>query len=79
MNLLVTGGAGFIGSNFLTYIHQKYPSWKLINLDGLTYAGNLANLSISSANYRFVKGNINDTSLVSELLSTEAIDVIIHF
>lgn len=79
MNILVTGGAGFIGSNFLTYIHQRHPSWKLINLDDLTYAGNLSNIKISDANYRFVKGNINNKNLVSDILKREKIDVVVNF
>lgn len=79
MNILVTGGAGFIGSNFLAYIHQRYPSWKLINLDELTYASHLSNIKISDVQYRFVKGNINNKNLVSDILKREKIDVVVNF
>ena len=79
MKLLVTGGAGFIGSNFLRYILGRYPEYKVINLDKLTYAGNLDNLSDISGNpnYSFVKGDIADRNLVSDLASNS--DVIINF
>jgi len=60
--LLVTGGAGFIGSNFINYMLNKYSSYKVINLDKLTYAGNLKNLEIAKTNrnYEFILGDICD-------------------
>lgn len=79
MKLLVTGGAGFIGSNFILYWLKKYPSDKIINLDKLTYAGNLENLKTveKNSNYEFVQGDICDSQLVNSL--TEKTDVIVHF
>ena len=71
MRLLVTGGAGFIGSNFIRHILKKYPGYSVTNLDKLTYAGNLENLSDIEKNkrYRFVKGDIANGALVSKVLS----------
>ena len=79
MKLLVTGGAGFIGSNFINYWLNKYPDDRITNLDILTYAGNLENLkNVESAdNYNFIKGDICDRSLVEDI-SKEA-DIIVHF
>lgn len=78
--LLVTGGAGFIGTNFVRYWCNKYPGDRIVVLDALTYAGNLQNLAgLEKANFRFVRGNICDRSLVDELLVTENIDTIAHF
>jgi dTDP-glucose 4,6-dehydratase len=79
MHLLVTGGAGFIGSNFIHYMLGKYPSYHITNLDALTYAGNLDNLVTLQGNnrYQFVKGDINDAILVDEL--AQVVDVIINF
>lgn len=79
MKLLVTGGAGFIGSNFIRYILNKYPDYKITNLDALTYAGNLENLKDfeNDSRYKFVKGDICDSSLVDELVKD--VDVIVHF
>ena len=70
MRILVTGGAGFIGSNFIHYILCQHPDWQVTNLDKLTYAGNLENLSAveNQPGYRFVKGDIADRKLVNELL-----------
>ena len=80
MKILITGGAGFIGSNFIRYIHGKYPDYQLINLDKLTYAGNLENLEDISGHsfYRFIKGDIADASLVGQVLE-EGIDVLVNF
>ena len=77
--ILVTGGAGFIGSNFLKYMVNKYPNYDFINLDALTYCGNLENLSDIEDynNYTFVKGDIRDASLVDKLVSD--VDYIVHF
>ena len=69
MKLLVTGGAGFIGSNFIRYILAKYPDYEVVNLDKLTYAGNLENLRDVDINsrYSFIKGDICDAALMDEL------------
>jgi dTDP-glucose 4,6-dehydratase len=79
MNLLVTGGSGFIGSCFVRYILDKYKDYKVINLDLLTYAGNPENLKDveNNKNYKFVKGNICDKKLVRDLMSE--VDVCINF
>jgi dTDP-glucose 4,6-dehydratase len=81
MNLLVTGGAGFIGSNFILYWLKKYPQDKILNLDKLTYAGNLENLKTveNNPNYTFVKGDICNFSLVNSLIKKYNIDTIVHF
>ncbi len=78
-SLLVTGGAGFIGSNFIHHWLSKYPSDQIINLDALTYAGNLNSLTdlADRPNYRFVHGNICDQVLVDELMSQ--VEYIVHF
>jgi dTDP-glucose 4,6-dehydratase len=80
MKILVTGGAGFIGSNFIRYFLQKHPQYHIVNLDKLTYAGNLDNLSEieDHSHYRFVKGDICDMDLVDSLLK-EGVDAILHF
>ena len=79
--LLVTGGVGFIGSNFIRYWVNRYPDDRLVNLDALTYAGNLENLAdIESApGYRFVHADITDRSVVERLLEEEAIDTVVNF
>jgi len=78
--LLVTGGAGFIGSNFVHHWIKTYPTDRLVVLDALTYAGNRQNLAglDQQANFRFVQGDIGDRPLVDHLLHTEAIDTIAH-
>jgi len=80
MKLLVTGGAGFIGSNFIRYILGEHPDWEVTNLDKLTYAGNLENLKDieNKPRYCFVKGDIADRELVDKLLR-QGFDVIISF
>ncbi len=80
-NILVTGGAGFIGSNFIPYLLAKYPTYRVINLDALTYAGTLANLEEvkDSDRYAFVKGDICDRSFVEQLFSTYQFEGVIHF
>jgi dTDP-glucose 4,6-dehydratase len=77
--LLVTGGAGFIGSNFIHYWLEKNPNDKIINLDLLTYAGNVQSLSdvANLPNYIFVEGNINDGNLVETIMKD--VDVVVHF
>jgi len=79
MKILVTGGAGFIGSNFIHYWLTKYPEDKIINLDLLTYAGNLENLKDieNNPNYKFEKGNICDYDFVDDLVKD--VDLIVHF
>jgi len=80
-NILVTGGAGFIGSNFVHYWAEKYKSDRIVVLDALTYAGNLANLAglAEKANFHFIKGDICNQLLVTEILKTENIETIAHF
>lgn len=80
MKLLVTGGAGFIGSNFIYYMLNKHPDYDIINFDKLTYAGNLENLEALSNNkhYSFIKGDIADAHLVNEVLD-KGIDAVINF
>jgi dTDP-glucose 4,6-dehydratase len=79
--LLITGGAGFIGSNFIHYIARKYPEYKIINLDKLTYAGNLENLRDieNNPNYKFIKGDIADRKIIDEIFKSRNIDAIINF
>ncbi len=79
--LLVTGGAGFIGANFVHHWCQAYPDDRVVVLDALTYAGNRLNLAPieKRENFRFVQGDICDRPLINELLSTENIDTIAHF
>lgn len=79
--VLVTGGAGFIGSNFIPYFLSKYPEYKIVNLDALTYAGNLDNLKefSNNANYIFVQGNICDRFLVESLFKQYNFNGVIHF
>ena len=79
--ILITGGAGFIGSNFVPYFVEKYPQYNVINLDKLTYAGNLANLRECEGNprYKFIKGDICDAELVSRIFAENDIRGVIHF
>ena len=79
MLFLVTGGAGFIGSNFIRYWLKKYPSDQIINLDKLTYAGNLSSLRDieNNSNYRFVKGDICDGKIVNQVMA--GVDIVVHF
>lgn len=81
MNILVTGGAGFIGSNFIHYMLEKHPDDNLVNLDLLTYAGNIHNLDDIRDNprYHFVKGNIVNRELVAHLVHEFNIDHIVNF
>lgn len=81
MKLLITGGLGFIGSNFIRHILNKYSEYKIVNLDKMTYAGNPENLRDieKDPHYRFVRGCVTDENLVNELVSGEKPDAIIHF
>ena len=80
-NILVTGGAGFIGSNFIHYLLKNYEDICVVNLDLLTYAGNLDNLSqvCDDPRYRFAKGDIHDRALVEELFDQFAFDTVVNF
>lgn len=81
MNLLVCGGAGFVGSHFVKYILNKYPDYKVVNFDKLTYAGNLDNLKEieNNENYTFVKGDICDMQALANAVKENKIDVIINY
>jgi dTDP-glucose 4,6-dehydratase len=78
--ILITGGAGFIGSHVIRRFVNKYPEYRIINLDALTYAGNLENLKDldSKPNYEFVKGNINDISFINQLFGKYQFDGVLH-
>lgn len=80
-NLLVTGGAGFIGSNFIHHMIHRYPWYTIVNLDSLTYAGNLENLSdvMAHKTYHFIKGDIRDRTLVDSIFQTYDIDTVVNF
>ncbi|MDD4557227.1 MAG: dTDP-glucose 4,6-dehydratase [Alphaproteobacteria bacterium] len=79
--ILITGGAGFIGANFVPYFVEKYPEYQIINLDKLTYAGNLENLSECSgkSNYTFIQGDICDTKLIEQIFSENNVQGVVHF
>jgi len=79
-NILITGGAGFIGSHVVRLFVTRYPQYKIVNLDALTYAGNLANLRDieDKSNYLFVKGNIVDAEFLQKLFAEQKFDAVIH-
>jgi len=80
--ILVTGGAGFIGSNFIHYMFKKHPNYEIVNLDKLTYAGDLHNLvdiTGHKKNYKFIRGDIANKELVRYILETFRIQYIVHF
>ena len=78
--ILITGGAGFIGSHVVRRFVKNYPDYQIVNLDKLTYAGNLANLTDieNKPNYRFVKADITDAAVINQLFATENFDAVIH-
>lgn len=80
-NVLVTGGCGFIGSNFVRLLRRQKPAWRVVNLDRLTYAGNLANLQgiDEGPGYRFVLGDICDPLCIARIFEEEKIDTVVHF
>jgi dTDP-glucose 4,6-dehydratase len=81
--LLVTGGAGFIGTNFIRYVLEEMENWRVVNLDSLTYAGNLANFEDltpeQAGRHRFIHGAIEDGVLLDRLFTEETIDGVVHF
>ena len=81
MTILVTGGAGFIGSNFILYMLRKYPDYRIVNLDKLTYAGNLENLKEveASSRYSFVQGDICDNEVVAAALRDHDVETVVNF
>lgn len=81
MNVLVTGGAGFIGSNFIFHMIDSHPTYRVVCLDILTYAGNLSTLKsvVDNPNFRFVKGDITDRELVENLFEEEKFDFVVNF
>jgi len=80
-NILVTGGAGFIGSNFIKFMLDKHPDYKIINVDALTYAGNLENLKdiADNPNYTFIRGGIRDRVKIDEIFASCGIDTVVNF
>lgn len=79
MQILVTGAAGFIGSNFIEYMVKKHPEYKIVVLDKLTYAGNIENLNNVINNIKFVEGDICDFDLVLDILKQNDINAVVHF
>ena len=81
MKILVTGGAGFIGGNFVHHMVEKYPDYEIVNLDLLTYAGNLETLKPveDKPNYKFVKGDIADEPFMMDLFEKEGFDIVVNF
>ncbi|MCL2633269.1 MAG: dTDP-glucose 4,6-dehydratase [Oscillospiraceae bacterium] len=81
MRIIVTGGAGFIGGNFIHYMTKKYPNYRIINVDCLTYAGNLATLKsvVNNPNYKFYKTDITDRNAINDIFENEKPDIVVNF
>lgn len=81
MKILVTGGAGFIGGNFVHYMLKKYPNYEIVCLDNLTYAGNLSTLEsvMENSNFTFCKGDIADSKYIDKLFSEHKFDIVVNF
>ena len=81
MTILVTGGAGFIGANFIYYEQEKHPEDRIVCLDKLTYAGNLSTLeaAMKNPNFRFVRADICDAEAVNALFAEEKPDIVVNF
>ena len=81
MKILVTGGAGFIGSNFIFHMREKHPAYELVCLDKLTYAGNLETLApvMEEPNFRFIRADIADREAVYSIFAAEQPDVVVNF
>ncbi|EJV59472.1 dTDP-glucose 4,6-dehydratase [Bacillus mycoides] len=81
MNILVTGGAGFIGSNFIHYMLKNYETYRIINYDALTYSGNLNNVKSiqDNANYSFIKGKIQNGELLEHIINERDVQIIVNF
>lgn len=81
MKIFVTGGAGFIGCNFVYYMLEKYPDYDIVCLDALTYAGNLRSLdgAMKNPHFKFVKGSISDKDFVNALFESESFDIVVNF
>ena len=81
MKIIVTGGAGFIGANFIYYMTEKHPDYRLICLDCLTYAGNLETLTavLENKNFRFYKTDITDRAAVYKIFEEEQPDIVVNF
>ena len=81
MTIIVTGGAGFIGSNFIYYMSGKYPEYRIVCVDCLTYAGNVSTLKgvMKNSNFRFYMANICDKKSIEQLFEEEKPDVVINF